>query len=141
MCLSRRVILLDIAQQQLFAADTQTFRRSTINLGQQFGVWLPRALQYYKFIKVDDENDGNAAMVEVLVMETLGRVWLLSLPVTAGSNINIDILRFNFEVMAAPTLLLDQSSFSTSARLQSLLVEARDRGKSASSAFFFEASR
>lgn len=126
--------MLDIAQQYLIVSDTQTLRSSTVDLGQKFGVMLPRALQYYKF------NEASNS-VEVLVMETIGRVWLLSLPLTTGTGISADVLGFSLEAMTAPTLLLDKSSFSTSASLQNLLAEARDAGKPASSAFFFESSR
>ena len=124
--------MLDIVQQALLAADSSTLSLASASLGQRCGVYLPRALQFYR---VRDD-----AIVDLLVAEALGRVWVVSIPYTVTAQ---GVLKVDTDAIQAPRLLLDDASASsTAAKLQARLMQARESGRAAEvAAFFYEASR
>ena len=110
----RRVFVVDSNQHYLYAAtEWKSGARPDITIDINSGYDTPRAILMP--VSVSTKLRGNiATSVELYIAEYLGKIWKVSVLLDDTSG-NID---FTYFAQNAPTIVLDQSTFTSSIRIR-----------------------
>merc|ERR1711988_257467 len=130
-----RVFVVDSNQHYLYAAtEWKSGARPDITIDINSGYDTPRAILMP--VSVSTKLRGNiATSVELYIAEYLGKIWKVSVLLDDTSG-NID---FTYFAQNAPTIVLDQSTFTSSIRIRHETEIAKSAGNPIYERVFFDA--